>query len=1056
MQRDAGGIVGRAEPLQRLASAVASSASGRPAVVLVTGDAGIGKTTLVRTAVGIPGDEFLLGWGTCWHGEGAPGFWPWTQALGDLVRAIGPEEAGAVAGADRRTLSVVVRELGSPAVRAEEPEVERVVLFDALGRWLETVARHHHVVVVLDDLQWADVSTLDLLAYVTSSLTGSRLLVVGAYRPTELELASRSRLATLVTHAEHIHLDGLSVEEVEELVVGINGAERARTLASRLHRRTGGHPLFVRELARLPDVESHGHLPDAVTGAVTARLGLLPAETRRALDVGSVLGNRILPDVLGSVLGETPTVITEHLAPAVHAGLVHLVGGDQHTFAHDVFRETLYAGLSAEARARLHGEVGAALEVRRERGASVPASDLARHFAMGAAISGAVKAIRWAREAAAEDRHRSAFIEAAAQLRRARTAVVDAGWEIDVPLLVQLLMDEADSQARGGAPDVARALLAEATAVASDPVLVADIALAVQRLGAKFSAPRDEVIAQLEGARLAVTGCDVARQARVTAALARELHHSVAEDRHRAQPLSEEALELGRRSQDPETLVACLLARHDTSWQPGTGAERAELGREIAKIGAELGDVDRQAEGLLLQANGLLEAGSASFRPVLDRWFGLLERRAEPRDQYMLLTRRACVALLEGDLDRGEVLMRDAATVGERIHEPDTGNVLMSQRVALAHVRCDPGELRSLARDAVAWWTGAPVLAHAVAAGAYAAARDLDATAREVAIVVDAGGWRSEGSYLRSVLVAHLADAASALGDVALCRNLLADTEPLIGSCGVNGAVVAFAGPFAHPAGVLAHALGQPDRAVSLLERSIDTARRLGATAWLGRSQQALEAIRNTGTAVAATAADPQASTVVMRQHGEVWVVSWRGESATLRHVKGLSDLAVLVANRGAEVPALQLAGAAALARSGRMELADPAALRAYRDRLVELDGEIDEARSHADFERLAEIEHQRDQLLAEVRRVTGYGGQPRTSANDPTERARKAVSARIRDAIGRIGTVAPSVGAHLDRCVRTGTRCAYLPQLDADVVRSNVQALARDHPSCPSGPPPR
>ena len=453
------------------------------------------------------------------------------------------------------------------------------------------------------------------------------------------------------------------------------------------------------------------------------------------------------------------------------------------------------------------------------------------------------KAVHWAREAARDERRRAAFRESAAHLRRARLAVADVGWTIEPDLLVRILLEEADGEARSGEPGVARDLLAEAAAAAACPQQETDVALAVQRLGAKFAAPRAEIVAQLESALAAITGHDVARQAKVTAALARELQHSVPEDRRRAGPLSEEALTLARQSHDDETLASCLLARHDALWVPGTGTARSRLGQEIADIGSRLGDTERLAEGLLLEANGLLESGSPGFRPVLDRWFGLLEARNEPRHRYLVQTRRAALALLDGDAGQAEPLMYSAAALGEKIHEPDTGNVLMSQRVALARVRNEPEELVALAADAVRWWTGAPVVAHAVAAGALAAAGDLESAAREVAMLSEAGGWRNEGSYLRSVLVADLAVAVTALHDTALCALLLDDISPLTDSCGVNGAVVAFAGPFAHAAGILAAELGDRDLAVTMLNRSIETSRRLGAAVWVRQGESALGAV---------------------------------------------------------------------------------------------------------------------------------------------------------------------------------------------------------------------
>ncbi len=500
-------------------------------------------------------------------------------------------------------------------------------------------------------------------------------------------------------------------------------------------------------------------------------------------------------------------------------------------------------------------------------------------------------------------------------------------------------------------------------------------------------------------------------------------------DRHRAGPLSEEALLLGRQSGHDETIAACLLARHDALWEPGTGAERARLGHEIASIGATLGDVDRHAEGLILEANGLLESGDARFRSVLARWFEVLTTRSEPRDRYMIATRRAALALLDGDLDRAEALIEAAGSIGDQIHEPDTGNVLMSQRVALASARRAPAELRMLAADAVSWWTGAPVLAHAVAAGALAKAGDIEGAEVEVAKVAASGGWQSEGSYLRSVLVGHLAEASVALGDSEMCALLFADIEDIVDACGVNGAVVAFAGPFAHSAGILASALGDQDSARSMLRQSIETSRRLGASVWVRHGEIALEFIEERVAASTPNGADDsEPETASLSLHGGVWTITWQHESGTLPHLKGLADIATLVSRRDQEVAALELASGQAVSGVGTDAMTDQQSLDAYRRRLDDLDAERDTADRDADLGRIERLAVERQQLLAELRRVTGLGGRIRSNANDPAERARKAVSGRIRDAIGRLAEIMPGLAAHLDRSIRTGLRCSYSP----------------------------
>ena len=1028
------GVVGRTGPLQRLGEVVTASVNGRASALLVSGEAGIGKTSLISAALGgacvdsAPGTA-IIGWGTCWHGDGAPGFWPWMRALDEVASAIGRDAASAAAGHDAGLLSLLIRELGSPEPAVGDLDRHRLLLLEAAAGWLETLAADRHVVVVLDDLQWADSSTFDLIDYVIGTPRTARLLVIGAFRHDEHDQERRARLATIGSHAGDVHLDGLTVDGVEELVSTIPGLLASRALAVDLHRRTGGHPLFVGELARLRAAGDLAALPTVVTGAVTRRLDALSVESRRLLEVGSVLGNRLLLDVLGAVTETTAAGVLGHLAPAIDTGLVRAVPGDEFWFTHDIYRETLYSELDAADRSGLHAAIGAALEVRRERGAEVPPGDVALHYVHAIATVEPARAIRWANEAAQEERRRLAFSEAAGHLRRVRLAALDGGWRIEPDVMTRLLMDEADNQARSGEPQVARDLLVQAARAAPGAEELADVSLAVQRLGAKFSVPRDEIIAQLETALTAVTGVSLTKQAQVTAALARELQHSVAKDRHRAGPLSEEALALGRESKDNETIVACLLARHDALWGPGTGTERSELGREIAAVGVTLGDVDRQAEGLILEANGLLESGDARFRQVLDSWFAVLTARNEPRDRYLIETRRAALALLDGDLDRAEVLAEDAGRIGEQIHEPDTGNVLMSQRVALATARRDPDELRALAADAVRWWTGAPVLAHAVAAGALAMAGDLDGAENEVGGMVAAGAWQSEGSYLRSVLVGHLAEASVALENRELCAQLLADIEDIADACGVNGAVVAFAGPFAHSAGILASALGDQETARSMLHQSIDTSRRLGAVVWERQGEAALRAIEKGSAAskpIGANDTEPETASLVL-QRG-VWTVSWQHETGTLPHLKGLADIATLVRRRGHDVSALELAGGQAVSGCGTYAMTDWQSLDAYRRRLDGLDAEIDAADRDADLGRSELLDAERQQLLAEVRRVTGLGGGIRSNSNDPAERARKAVSGRIRDAIARLAEIAPGLSAHLDRSILTGRRCSYSP----------------------------
>ncbi len=335
----------------------------------------------------------------------------------------------------------------------------------------------------------------------------------------------------------------------------------------------------------------------------------------------------------------------------------------------------------------------------------------------------------WARRAARAECARLAFAEAAGHLARARRAVEDTGAAAAAAVLVDLLIEEADARARTGDPGRARTLLDDARGRASacgDAERIARVALGVQRLGARFAMPRDAVVDELESALAALSGSRTTLEAHLTASLARELHHSVPAQRPRARPLSEQALALARTLDDPTTVAACLLARHDILWTPGRAAERIVIAREISELAARAGDRERHAEGLLLTANALLEQGSAAFRAALAEFLRAADGFRQPRHDYLAMTRRGALALIDGRLDEAEHLIAAASALGERIGEPDAGNVRMSQLLGLVRARRDPERLRAVAGEAVRWWVGVPSHAHAVAAGFLALTGDPD------------------------------------------------------------------------------------------------------------------------------------------------------------------------------------------------------------------------------------------------------------------------------------------------------------------------------------------
>ena len=509
-----------------------------------------------------------------------------------------------------------------------------------------------------------------------------------------------------------------------------------------MHERSGGHPFYARELCHL--LASHrrrhrrarrrprGHRPPA--GPPVRRLRRAAGRRRRRR-------HQLQPDVLADVTGDDPTQVMALAAEADAAGILARADAE----AARPGSPTTCTGRPSTPRCRrrgaldLHHRVAAALLRRHERGSPVFAAELARHFTAAMPAAGTAPAMAWAHAAARADAGRFAFAEAAGHLARLRSAIDAAGHQLPDADLVGLLTTEADLRLRAGDAAEARALLdtawARATATGEAELLGA-VALGLDRIDARFAMPRADLIAVLDTARQALQGSGTPAEAQVTAALARQLQHSVPADRPRARPLAEQAVTIARTLDDPATLASCLLAQHDTLWTPGTAADRAAIPAEIADLAKRANDAERHAQALLLTATGQLESGSAAFRATLAEYAYLTERLRQPRHDYLLRTRQAALALLDGDIDTGERLSAEAAVLGEAVGDSDTGNVRMSQRLEIVRARNDPAELRDMAAEAVRWWIGAPAHAHAVAAGFSARAGDLDIARRELDTVL--------------------------------------------------------------------------------------------------------------------------------------------------------------------------------------------------------------------------------------------------------------------------------------------------------------------------------
>ena len=269
--------------------------------------------------------------------------------------------------------------------------------------------------VVLDDLQWADGSTLSLLDLIARSPQPAALCVIGCYRPGELAEPAHAQLPLLATAVEQIELGGLDRKAVATMVAAI-AAVPPEDL-DKIHRRAGGHPVFTRELALVRAQGEPTIIPSAVRDTIELRARRLPELTRRSLEVAALSGNEFQVAVVATALGAT-TADVEAACRAAINGRVLTGTPEAPRFAHDLYRETIAASVDPARRPALHLAIGADLEARHLRGAAANPADVARHFTRQWA-SMAQLARRAGRSRGGYRYATFAFAEAAGQLRRA-------------------------------------------------------------------------------------------------------------------------------------------------------------------------------------------------------------------------------------------------------------------------------------------------------------------------------------------------------------------------------------------------------------------------------------------------------------------------------------------------------------------------------------------------------------------------------------------------------------------------------------------------------------
>ncbi|HMG44254.1 MAG TPA: BTAD domain-containing putative transcriptional regulator [Acidimicrobiales bacterium] len=587
----AGGMpfVGRVAELDGLVEAAALAAGGAGRPVVVSGEPGIGKTRLVEELIArLPGDA-AVGWGGCPESAASASYWPCIQIGRQLE------------GADTLDRDLVAGLLPAQDVQrgGDDASADRLALHVALAEALASATRP--VVVVVDDLQWADPASLRAIEFVAGTLRDMPVLLVCTARPVaEPSPPLVECLAELARQpgALRVDLGGLGGEDVARWLAMRGGGTADREVAELVHGRTGGNPFFVGEVVEL--LASEGHLrdpatarrrsavPAAVHDAVRRRVSRLPAEAQQVLATASVVGRTFDADVLGAVAGLTPLDVLDRLDPALAAGLVaetDVPGRFQ--FAHALVGEALEAEIGPSRRARLHAATATALAELRAANLDAHLPELAHHALAGAAAGTAEAAYGWAVRAARQAAERVAHEDAAEHWGRAVRAL-----ELARP---------HDGQARHHALlEQARAWLQVDDIVAGYRSLVAAIDLAIG-LDAPDLVARAAAAANIDAVwqtSEVVTGVDVAgaleraldamppgasaERSLALGALVDNAYWTMPVERLDA--LSAEAVALARVAGDPALVGRALHKRTLAIWRSATYGLRARSAAELLEL----------------------------------------------------------------------------------------------------------------------------------------------------------------------------------------------------------------------------------------------------------------------------------------------------------------------------------------------------------------------------------------------------------------------------------------------------------------------------------------